>query len=70
MTYTLSAKNERPIQEGMVFNITVSFNDLVLSSGKKIALLLSDTVLVKADGQEQFTKADKGLSDVSDNLVA
>jgi nucleosome binding factor SPN SPT16 subunit len=61
--FTINAKNERVVEAGMVFNLTVGFQNLenpsAIDKKKKIyAMLLSDTVLVKEDGEagllEQF----------------
>jgi len=69
---TINAKNEQIVQSGMVFNISMGFenleNDEVTDPKKKIySILLSDTVIIKEDGEaESLTeKCTKKYSDVS-----
>lgn len=42
----LSAKNSRPLEDGMVFTVTVGFQNLENPKGKPYSLLLTDTVKV------------------------
>jgi len=48
-------KNEKLIEAGMVFNITISFNGLKAKNGKDYAIMLADTVIVKPTGPEVLT---------------
>jgi nucleosome binding factor SPN SPT16 subunit len=69
IAYTLSAKNDRKISEGMTFNVNVGVSGLTAGSDKKeFAIMLADTVIVKAGGAEVVTaKADKEMEKVTTN---
>jgi len=51
----INVKNEKLIEAGMVFNITISFNGLKAKNGKDYAIMLADTVIVKPTGPEVLT---------------
>ena len=51
----INAKNNREIKERMVFNIALSFNELKSEKFKTYALMLADTVIITADGNEIAT---------------
>ncbi|EGR30454.1 metallopeptidase family m24, putative [Ichthyophthirius multifiliis] len=43
----INSKNEKKIEEGMVFNVTVGFDNLENEKSKKYAIQLSDTVAIR-----------------------
>ncbi|KAF7840699.1 FACT complex subunit SPT16-like [Senna tora] len=66
----LNAKNEQIIKEGMVFNVSLGFQNLqsesIKSKGKHFSLLLADTVIVNKDKAEVVTSSSsKALKDVA-----
>jgi len=46
----INPKNEKLIEPGMVFNITISFNGLKSKKGKNYAIMLADTIIVRPAG--------------------
>ena len=67
----INSKNKKLIEEGMVFNLSLGFNDLLLQSEpkdkkkKNYALLISDTVIVNSNGPEIITKCKVNYSDIA-----
>eukprot|EP01117_Protostelium_nocturnum_P003300 TRINITY_DN1426_c0_g1_i2.p1 TRINITY_DN1426_c0_g1~~TRINITY_DN1426_c0_g1_i2.p1 ORF type:complete len:1012 (-),score=450.37 TRINITY_DN1426_c0_g1_i2:224-3259(-) len=66
----ISAKNELKVEVGMVFNVSVAFNNLSTTSDdpkkRKYSLVVSDTVVVKEDVNEVLTeKCSKLYGEVS-----
>ena len=61
----LTDKNQRVMQAGMAFNLAIGFTDLVTASGKKYAVFLADTILVKATDCESLTKMPREYKDVT-----
>lgn len=65
----INPKNERTVKPNMVFNALVSLKDLKTSTGKKYAIKIVDTVLVKQNENVVLTdKIDKNYSDVGYNI--
>ncbi|KAH9951270.1 FACT complex subunit SPT16 [Amylocystis lapponica] len=58
----LSAKNGRTLRRGMVFNLSLGFQDLE-EGGKKYALLLADTVQITDDKAICLTAGSKSVKD-------
>jgi nucleosome binding factor SPN SPT16 subunit len=61
-TNLLTANNERKVQPGMTFNITLNVSDLRREdaedeAGKKYAIIIADTVVVKPDGPAEVVTA-------------
>ncbi|KAJ1379296.1 PH-like domain superfamily [Sesbania bispinosa] len=66
----LNAKNEQIIKEGMVFNVSIGFQNLQSekskSKNKLFSLLLADTVIINKDKTEVVTSmSSKALKDVA-----
>ncbi|XP_016190330.1 FACT complex subunit SPT16-like [Arachis ipaensis] len=66
----LNAKNEQIIKEGMVFNVSLGFQNLSSKSSKSknknFSLLLADTVIISKDKTEVVTlMSSKALKDVA-----
>ena len=61
----LTDKNQRVMQTGMAFNLAIGFTDLTTTSGKKYAVFLADTILVKAADCESLTKMPREYKDVT-----
>ena len=61
----LTDKNPRVMQAGMAFNLAIGFTDLSTASGKKYAVFLADTILVKAMDCESLTKMPREYKDVT-----
>nr|KYP65561.1 FACT complex subunit SPT16 [Cajanus cajan] len=66
----LNAKNEQIIREGMVFNVSLGFQNLQSenskSKNKQFSLLLADTVIINKDKAEMVTSmSSKALKDVA-----
>ena len=61
----LTDKNPRVIQAGMAFNLAIGFTDLTTASGKKYAVFLADTILVRATDCESLTKMPREYKDVT-----
>ncbi|KAF7840348.1 FACT complex subunit SPT16-like [Senna tora] len=66
----LNAKNEQIVKEGMVFNVTLGFQNLQSQSSKakskNFSLLLADTVIIVKDKAEVVTSlSSKALKDVA-----
>nr|KYP76019.1 FACT complex subunit SPT16 [Cajanus cajan] len=66
----LNAKNEQIIREGMVFNVSLGFQNLQSennkSKNKQFSLLLADTVIINKDKTEIVTStSSKALKDVA-----
>ena len=61
----LTDKNQRVMQAGMAFNLAIGFTDLTTASGKKYAVFLADTILVKATDCESLTKMPREYKDVT-----
>ena len=51
----INAKNEKTVEVGMVFNITVSLNGLKAKNGMDYAIMIADTVIVRSNGPEVIT---------------
>lgn len=65
----LSAKNERRVEQGMVFNVAISVSGLVNSKGKAYAVALADIVSVEAKENKVLTGTiRKEFNDVSFTL--
>ncbi|GER25681.1 FACT complex subunit SPT16 [Striga asiatica] len=68
---SLNAKNERALKSGMVFNVSLGFQNLEAKTSKptknqNFSLLLADTVIVNENGREIVTSAcSKLLKDVA-----
>lgn len=67
---SLNEKNERILKAGMVFNVTLGFQNLQTKSRKEksqnYALLLADTIIVTSNGHEVVTSlSSKALNDVA-----
>ncbi|CAM9140596.1 unnamed protein product, partial [Discosporangium mesarthrocarpum] len=74
----ISSKNHFRLKEGMVLNLSVGLQGVPLSSkdrqGTNMAMetfsvMIADTVIVKEEGNEVWTKHSKEWSDVSYNLA-
>ncbi|KAK7360351.1 hypothetical protein VNO77_02338 [Canavalia gladiata] len=65
----LNAKNEQIIKEGMVFNVSVGFQNLQSknskSKNKNFSLLLADTVIIKDKTEVATSMCSKALKDVA-----
>ncbi|KAJ7963221.1 FACT complex subunit SPT16 [Quillaja saponaria] len=66
----LNAKNDRVVKEGMVFNVSLGFQNLQSktnnSKNQNFSLLLADTVIVNKDKAEVITaQSSKAVSDVA-----
>ncbi|XP_009615496.1 FACT complex subunit SPT16-like [Nicotiana tomentosiformis] len=66
----LNAKNEKVLREGMVFNVSLGFQNLQTETSKEksrnFSLLLADTIIVTNDGREVVTQlSSKALKDVA-----
>ncbi|XRB18595.1 FACT complex subunit [Pseudoscourfieldia marina] len=70
--YVINAKaTAATVKAGMVFNVSVGLSDLVTKKGKKYAMQIADTVLVKPDGEAPQVLTDaatKRYSDIAYNL--
>ncbi|KAI3448450.1 hypothetical protein Pfo_005115 [Paulownia fortunei] len=67
---SLSAKNERVLKAGMVFNVSLGFQNLQAKTSnpksQNFSLLLADTVIVTDDGRDVATSASsKSVKDVA-----
>lgn len=80
-TSLLNASNTAVFQEGMVFNLSVGFQNVPLTDADKVksvpsiqklsqfSLLLSDTVCIQKDGvPDVLTKISKNIEDITYNL--
>ncbi|KAK6200964.1 global regulator of transcription [Scheffersomyces amazonensis] len=63
-TFILNAKNDRKLQNGQIFSITIGFNNLNIK-GKSYAVLLSDTYKVTESEAILLTDYSKQRSEVS-----
>ncbi|XP_027335237.1 FACT complex subunit SPT16-like [Abrus precatorius] len=66
----INAKNEQIIKEGMVFNVSIGFQNLQCenskSKNKQFSLLLADTIIINKDKTEVVTSmSSKALKDVA-----
>ncbi|KAI5658442.1 hypothetical protein M9H77_27235 [Catharanthus roseus] len=67
---SLNAKNDRLLKAGMVFNVSIGFQNLRVEKGnpkgRNFALLLADTVIVTNDGRDVATQlSSKAVKDVA-----
>ncbi|RDX60939.1 FACT complex subunit SPT16, partial [Mucuna pruriens] len=65
----INAKNEQMVKEGMVFNVSLGFQNLqsdsIKSKNKQFSLLLGDTVIINKDKTEVVTSmSTKALKDI------
>nr|KYP76018.1 FACT complex subunit SPT16 [Cajanus cajan] len=66
----INAKNEQVVKEGMVFNVSLGFQNLqsesIKSKSKQFSLLLADTVIINKDKTEVVTSmSSKALKDIA-----
>ncbi|TPX50526.1 hypothetical protein SeMB42_g00678 [Synchytrium endobioticum] len=70
--FTINAKTQRPLRNGMVLNLSVGFekleSDLSDKQNKIYALFLADTVLITTEGCQLLTDMNKELKDINFNL--
>ena len=65
----INPKNERTVKANMVFNVQVSCKDMTAPNGKRYAVKLVDTVLVKPDGCDVLTgDIDKAYNGIGYNI--
>ncbi|KZT44099.1 FACT complex subunit SPT16 [Sistotremastrum suecicum HHB10207 ss-3] len=62
--YVLNAKNERPLKSGMIFNLSLGFQNVPDANGKTYALHIVDTVKVTSDKGVCLTDGTKSIKDV------
>ena len=51
----INAKNNREIKKNMVFNVALAFNELKNEKSKSYAIMVADTVIITAEGNEVAT---------------
>ena len=51
----INAKNNREIKKNMVFNVALAFNELKNEKSKSYAIMVADTVIITAEGNEIAT---------------
>ena len=51
----INAKNNREIKKNMVFNLALAFNELKNEKSKNYAIMVADTVIVTAEGNDVAT---------------
>lgn len=52
----INAKNHRIVKPNMVFNAVIGFKNMVTASGRQFAIKISDTILVKDDGNSNLSR--------------
>lgn len=68
-TLTLSEDNHTVLQNGMVFNVNLTFKNLKSNKGKTYWLQLADTIIIEQDGNKNITEEiKKSTTDIYYNI--